>query len=77
MKYESLITCYLKDIANVQVFAESQTDRQAKNYMPPIFRYKTNKQEAQGPHCLPKSYVTTYKSMFPYCFPTLSLEVMT
>jgi hypothetical protein len=26
-------------MANVKVFADRQTDRQAKNYMPPIFRY--------------------------------------
>jgi hypothetical protein len=35
MKYESPITCLSKDMANVKVF----TDGQAKNYMPPIFRY--------------------------------------
>jgi hypothetical protein len=43
MKYESPITYHSKDMANVKVFAdrqtERQTDRQAKNYMPPIFRY--------------------------------------
>jgi hypothetical protein len=26
-------------MANVKVFADRQTDRQAKNYMPLIFRY--------------------------------------
>jgi hypothetical protein len=26
-----------KDMANVKVFADRQTDGQAKNYMPPIF----------------------------------------
>jgi hypothetical protein len=35
MKYESPITYHSKDMANVKVFA----DRQAKNYMPSIFRY--------------------------------------
>jgi hypothetical protein len=35
MKYESPITYHSKDMANVKVFAEGQ----AKNYMPPIFRY--------------------------------------
>jgi hypothetical protein len=35
MKYESPMTYHSKDMANVKVFA----DRQAKNYMPPIFRY--------------------------------------
>jgi hypothetical protein len=40
MKYESPITCHSKDIANVKVFADRQTDGQAKNYMPPIFRYR-------------------------------------
>jgi hypothetical protein len=39
MKYESPITCHSKDMANVKVFADRQTDGQAKNYMPPIFRY--------------------------------------
>jgi hypothetical protein len=43
MKYESPITCDSKDMANVKVFADRQTDKQtdgqAKNYMPPIFRY--------------------------------------
>jgi hypothetical protein len=46
MKYESPITCHSKDMANVKVFADRQTDRQtnrqpdgqAKNYMPPIFQ---------------------------------------
>jgi hypothetical protein len=28
MKYESLITCHSKDMANVKVFADRQTDRQ-------------------------------------------------
>jgi hypothetical protein len=45
MKYESHITYnYSKDMANVKVFADRQTDEQtdgqAKNYMPPIFRYE-------------------------------------
>jgi hypothetical protein len=35
MKYESPIAYHSKDMANVKVFA----DRQAKNYMPQIFRY--------------------------------------
>jgi hypothetical protein len=35
MKCESLITYHSKDMANVKVFA----DRQAKNYMSPIFQY--------------------------------------
>jgi hypothetical protein len=26
-------------MANVKVFADRQTDKQAKNYMPPIFQY--------------------------------------
>jgi hypothetical protein len=39
MKYESSITYHSKDMANVKVFADRQTDRQTKNYMPPIFRY--------------------------------------
>jgi hypothetical protein len=40
MKYESSITYHLKDRANVNVFADRQTNRQqAKNYMPLIFRY--------------------------------------
>jgi hypothetical protein len=41
MKYESPITCQSKDMANVKVFADRQTDKQTdrpKN-MPPIFRY--------------------------------------
>jgi hypothetical protein len=42
-KYESPITCHSKDMANVKVFADrqidKQTDRQAKNYISPIFRY--------------------------------------
>jgi hypothetical protein len=45
MKYESLITYHSKDMANVKVFADRQTDKQinrqtdgqAKNYMPTIF----------------------------------------
>jgi hypothetical protein len=40
MKYESSITCHSKDMANVVVFADRQTDGHAKNYMPPIFRYR-------------------------------------
>jgi hypothetical protein len=39
MKYESSITYHSKDMANVKVFADRQTDEQAKNYMHPIFRY--------------------------------------
>jgi hypothetical protein len=43
MKYESPITYHSKDMTNVKVFADRQTDRQtdgqAKNYMSPIFRY--------------------------------------
>jgi hypothetical protein len=43
MKYESPTTYLSKDMANVKVFADrqtdKQTDRQAKNYMAPIFRY--------------------------------------
>jgi hypothetical protein len=35
MKYESIITCHSKDMTNVKVFADKQTDGQAKNYMPP------------------------------------------
>jgi hypothetical protein len=37
MKYESPITYHSKDMANVKVFEDRQTDKQAKNYMPPIF----------------------------------------
>jgi hypothetical protein len=43
MKYESPVIYHSKDMANVKVFADRHTDRltdgQAKNYMPPIFRY--------------------------------------
>jgi hypothetical protein len=42
MEYESPITYYLKDMANVKVFAGRQTDGQAKIYMLPIrveYRY--------------------------------------
>jgi hypothetical protein len=39
MKYEIPITSHSKDMANVKVFADRQTDGQAKNYMPPIFLY--------------------------------------
>jgi hypothetical protein len=39
MKYESPITYHSKEIANVKVFADRQTDRRAINYMPPIFPY--------------------------------------
>jgi hypothetical protein len=39
MKYESPITYHSKDMANVKVFVDRKTDGQAKNYMPPIFRY--------------------------------------
>jgi hypothetical protein len=38
MKYESPIIYHSKDMVNVKVFADKQTDVQAKNYMPPIFR---------------------------------------
>jgi hypothetical protein len=38
MKYENPTTYHSKDKANVKVFADKQTDGQAKNYMPPIFR---------------------------------------
>jgi hypothetical protein len=48
MKYESPITYYSKDMANVKVFADRQTDGQAKNYMPQIFRYKTKQEECQN-----------------------------
>jgi hypothetical protein len=39
MKYESLITYmyHSKDMANVKVFADKQTDGQAKNYIPRSF----------------------------------------
>jgi hypothetical protein len=43
MKYESPITYHSKDIANVKVFADRQTDGQAKKYMPLIFRYGSTK----------------------------------
>jgi hypothetical protein len=43
MKYESRITYHSKDMTNVKVFADRQTDKQtdgqAKSHMPPIFRY--------------------------------------
>jgi hypothetical protein len=39
MRYESPITYHSKNMANVTVFADRQTDGQAKNYMHPIFRY--------------------------------------
>jgi hypothetical protein len=39
MKYESPITYHSKDMANVRVFADRQSNRQAKNYMPLIYRY--------------------------------------
>jgi hypothetical protein len=39
IKYESPINYHSKDMANVKVFADRQTDEQAKNYMPPIIRY--------------------------------------
>jgi hypothetical protein len=55
MKYESLITCHSKDMANVKVFADRQTDKQtdgqAKNYMPPIFRYGGIKIYKTSPYC--------------------------
>jgi hypothetical protein len=35
--YEIPITYHSKDMANVKVFADRQTDRQAKNYMPQSF----------------------------------------
>ena len=34
VKYDSSITYYSKGKANVKVFADKQTDRRAKNYMP-------------------------------------------
>jgi hypothetical protein len=44
MEYESPITYHSKDMANVKVLADRQTDRQtdgqAKNYMPPIRGHK-------------------------------------
>jgi hypothetical protein len=41
-QYKGLVIRYthmksLSDMANVKVFADRQTDGQAKNYMPPIF----------------------------------------
>jgi hypothetical protein len=39
MKYKNPITYHSKDMAKVKVFANRQTDRRAKNYMPLIFRY--------------------------------------
>jgi hypothetical protein len=42
MKYESPITCHSKDMANVKVFADRQTDR-----LPPIFRYGGIKSDFQ------------------------------
>jgi hypothetical protein len=42
MKYESPITYHSKDTENVKSFCgqtDKQRDGQAKNYMPPIFRY--------------------------------------
>jgi ribosome-associated protein YbcJ (S4-like RNA binding protein) len=38
MKYESPITCHLKDMANVKVFADGQTDRRTgqKLYAPDL-----------------------------------------
>ena len=42
MKYESPITKHSKAMASVKGFADKQrdrrTNRQAKNYMPPIYR---------------------------------------
>ena len=42
VKYEGSITYHSKAMANVEVFADKQTDRRtnpkAKNYMPPIYR---------------------------------------
>jgi hypothetical protein len=37
--YEIPITYHSEDMANVKVFADRQTNGQAKNYMPPIFRH--------------------------------------
>jgi hypothetical protein len=37
MKYESPVTYHSKDMANVKVFADKQTDGQAKNYSPRSF----------------------------------------
>ena len=43
MKYESSLPLLLKAVANIKVSAEKQTDSrtngQAKNYMPPIYRF--------------------------------------
>jgi hypothetical protein len=39
MKYENPIIYHSKDMANVKVFADRQTDWHAKNYIPPIFRH--------------------------------------
>jgi hypothetical protein len=41
MKFESPITYHLKDMVNVKVFADRQTNRWTgqKLYTPPIFRY--------------------------------------
>jgi hypothetical protein len=51
MKYENPITYHSKDMATVKIFAERQTDGQAKNYLPPIFRYRGIKKvcETQNP----------------------------
>jgi hypothetical protein len=39
MKYESPITYHSKDIVNVKIFADRQTNK-SKNYMPLIIRYR-------------------------------------
>jgi hypothetical protein len=53
MKYESPITYHSKDMANVKVFADRQTKHgQAKNYMPPIFRYGGIKKLAINNTCI-------------------------
>jgi hypothetical protein len=53
MKYEIPIIYHSKDMANVKVFADRQTDKQtdgqAKNYMPSIFLYRGIKKE-QNPY---------------------------
>jgi hypothetical protein len=47
---KSSITYHLKDMANVKVFADRQTnkwtDRQVKNHMPLIFRYGSIKNDS-------------------------------
>ena len=38
VKYEGPNSCQSKDMAHVKVLADKQTDEQAKNYMPQIYR---------------------------------------